>query len=73
MSQNPDTKREQLEKLSKPELIDLILQLLPRIQKLEDQVAKTSRNSGKPPSSDGYKKGKPKSLRNHNDAGSSRL
>ena len=63
MSQNPDTKREQLEKLSKPELIDLILQLLPRIQKLEDKVAKTSRNSGKPPSSDGYKKGKPKSLR----------
>jgi len=63
MSQQPATKREQLEQLSKAELIDLILQLLPRIQKLEDQAAKTSRNSGKPPSSDGYKKRKPKSLR----------
>jgi transposase len=28
--------------------------LAERIQKLEDQLAKNSRNSGKPPSSDGY-------------------
>jgi transposase len=55
--------REQLEQLSKDELIDSILQLLSRIQKLEDQVAKNSRNSGKPPSSDGLKKGQQKSLR----------
>ncbi len=55
--------REQLESLSKSELIDMIMELLPRIQKLEDQVAKNSSNSGKPPSSDGLKKGKPKSLR----------
>jgi transposase len=36
-----------------------------RIQKLEDQLAKNSRNSGKPPSSDGYDQGapRPKSLR----------
>ena len=33
-----------------------------RLQKLEDQVAKNSSNSGKPPSSDGLGK-KPKSLR----------
>ena len=30
------------------------LALIERIQKLEDQLAKNSRNSGKPPSSDGY-------------------
>jgi transposase len=41
------------------------LALLERIQKLEDQLAKNSRNSGKPPSSDGYDQGtpRPKSLR----------
>jgi transposase len=39
------------------------LALVERIQKLEDQLAKNSRNSGKPPSSDGYEQPAPKSLR----------
>jgi transposase len=34
-----------------------------RIKQLEDQLAKNSRNSGKPPSSDGYAQPAPKSLR----------
>jgi transposase len=44
-------------------LIAVILQLAGRVQELDDQVAKTSRNSSKPPSSDGLKKPKPRSLR----------
>lgn len=42
-----------------------ILAMVERIQKLEDQLAKNSRNSGKPPSSDGYDQPvpRPKSLR----------
>jgi len=41
---------------------DLLL-LTQRVQVLEDQLAKNSHNSGKPPSSDGFSKPAPKSLR----------
>jgi transposase len=41
---------------------ETFLKMAERIQQLEDQLAKNSSNSGKPPSSDGFAK-KPKSLR----------
>jgi len=52
-----------LSSCSKEELIALILQLCARVSELEAQLAKNSRNSSKPPSSDGYEKPKPKSQR----------
>lgn len=54
---------ESLSSCSKEELIALILQLCARVSELEAQLAKNSRNSSKPPSSDGYEKPKPKSQR----------
>jgi transposase len=44
-------------------LIAVIYQLAERVQALEDQLAKNSHNSSKPPSSDGLKKPAPRSLR----------
>jgi transposase len=62
--------REQVRQLDKEQLIDIIVELremvrllASRVEQLESQLARNSRNSSKPPSSDGLKKPAPKSQR----------
>jgi hypothetical protein len=61
---------DQLEQTDKESLLAIIFALQKQlaeqaalIQELRDQLAKNSRNSGKPPSSDGLKKPRTRSLR----------
>jgi transposase len=77
MTSPVEFERSQLAQLDKEELISIILALQEQvrelqqtvakqaaeIQELRDQLAKNSRNSGKPPSSDGLKKPRTRNLR----------
>ena len=74
MSSASDIDPGQLQELDKETLISLLMALQKQvaeqavlIQELRDQLAKNSRNSGKPPSSDGLKKPRTRSLRKKRD------
>jgi transposase len=70
MTSTNDMSPDQLEQMDKESLLAIIITLQKQlaeqaalIQELRDQLAKNSRNSGKPPSSDGLKKPRTRSLR----------
>ena len=70
MTSPTDMSPDQLEQMDKESLLAIIIALQKQlaeqaslIQELRDQLAKNSRNSGKPPSSDGLKKPRTRSLR----------
>ena len=70
MTRNDQELRDRLALLSESEKIDLIIELMARIEQLsarvieiEARIGMNSSNSSKPPSSDGYVKPNPKSLR----------
>lgn len=65
MRERESKKQALLELIKKdPEaVVELLLDLMERVELLEQKLAKNSRNSSKPPSSDGYSKPQPKSLR----------
>src|SRR3972149_4530658 len=69
-TEKPTLADDGLDELDKDRLIAIIQEqreqiarLVGQVHALQDQLAKNSRNSGKPPSSDGLKKPSPKSLR----------
>jgi transposase len=70
MNLPPDFESQRLAQLDREDLLALVLTLWQRVQELtaevqtlRDQLAKDSHNSGKPPSSDGLRKPRPRSRR----------
>ncbi|NLV46137.1 MAG: IS66 family transposase [Candidatus Hydrogenedentes bacterium] len=63
MNYNENKLRSELAELSESQKIDLIIDLMARVSALEARLGMNSSNSSKPPSSDGYIKPAPKSLR----------